>query len=276
MSNATATVEAVRRPEPKLSSPPPAEPPRQTPRPTPPPTLMLMEASSDLGRRSATLAVSMSLHFLLVLAIVLVPLVFYDSLPSQDVLKAFFVQPLEIAPPPPPPPPPSAARTIVKAMPKAIQPTAGFVAPIEVPNQVQPEESLDLGVEGGVAGGVEGGVPGGVIGGVVGGLPTSLPPPPAQVVRIGGKIAQPRIVRRVEPVYPQLAAAARLGAIVVLEAEVDVRGYVKTVKVLSGHPLFDEAAMEAVKQWRYQPLLLNGEPTGFILSVVVTFNLRSS
>ena len=60
----------------------------------------------------------------------------------------------------------------------------------------------------------------------------------------------------------------------VLEAEVDTRGVVKTVKVLSGHPLFDDPALEAVRQWRYQPLLLNGEPTGFILSVVINFNLR--
>jgi periplasmic protein TonB len=275
MSHATATVEAVHRPtEPKLETKEPS--PATKPRPTPPPTLMLTELPSDLGRRSATLAVSMTLHAVLVLAIVLVPLAFYDSLPTQDVLKAFFVQPLEIAPPPPPPPPPAASRAAVKAPPKVAQPTAGFVAPIEVPNQVQPEESLDLGIEGGVSGGVEGGVPGGVVGGVVGGLPTALPPPPAQVVRIGGKIAQPRIVSRVDPVYPDLAAAARLGAVVIVEAEVDVHGVVKSVKVLSGHPLFDEAALNAVKQWRYQPLLLNGEPTGFILSVVITFNLKTS
>ena len=55
----------------------------------------------------------------------------------------------------------------------------------------------------------------------------------------------------------------------ILEAEVDVRGYVKAVKVLRGHPLFDEAATDAVKQWRYQPLLLNGEPTGFVLTVTM-------
>ena len=60
----------------------------------------------------------------------------------------------------------------------------------------------------------------------------------------------------------------------VLEAEVDTRGHVKFAKVLSGHPLFDDAALEAVRQWRYQPLLLNGEPTGFILSVVINFNLK--
>jgi protein TonB len=150
------------------------------------------------------------------------------------------------------------------------------VAPIEVPSEIKPEEALDLGIEGGVVGGVEGGVPGGVVGGVVGGLPTGAPPPPARVVRIGGQIAQPRIIRKVEPVYPDLAIQSRIGALVILEAEVDVRGHVKNVKVLRGHPLFDESAMQAVKQWRYQPLLLNGEPTGFILTVTVTFNLRAS
>ena len=103
----------------------------------------------------------------------------------------------------------------------------GFVAPIEVPNTIKPEEGLDLGVEGGVPGGVEGGVPGGVVGGVVGGLPTEAPPPPAKVVRIGGQIAQPKIIRKVEPVYPDLAKASRVSALLILEAEVDVRGYVQ-------------------------------------------------
>ena len=150
----------------------------------------------------------------------------------------------------------------------------GFVAPIDVPNTIKPEEGLDLGVEGGVPGGVEGGVPGGVVGGVVGGLPSEAPPPPAKVVRIGGQIAQPKIIRKVEPVYPDLAKASRVSALLILEAEVDVRGYVKAVKVLRGHPLFDDAALEALKQWRYQPLLLNGEPTGFILTVTMNFNLQ--
>src|SRR6185436_13814232 len=128
-----------------------------------------------------------------------------------------------------------ASARAVKAPPKIVEPTRAFVAPIEVPNEVRPEEGLDLGVEGGVAGGVEGGVPGGVVGGVVGGLPTALPPPPAPVVRIGGRLLPPRIVRKVEPVFPDLAVSARIGAMVVLEAEVDTRGYVKFAKVLSGH-----------------------------------------
>ena len=83
----------------------------------------------------------------------------------------------------------------------------------------------------------------------------------------------PERVRYVQPGYPQLAVASHISAIIILEAQVDIRGIVKTLSVLRGHPLFDDAAVEAVKQWRYKPLLLNGEPTEFILTVTVAFNL---
>ncbi len=109
---------------------------------------------------------------------------------------------------------------------------------------------------------------------MIGDLPTSAPPPPPRVVRIGGGIAAPRLVRRVDPAYPAIAAAARVSATVQLEAEVDARGEVARVRVERGHPLFDEAAVAAVRQWRYQPLLLNGEPTGFVLTVTVRFDMR--
>ena len=239
-------------------------------------SLILTEPESHKGRKGATFFMSLLLHSALVLAVAVLPLLYYDALPSQEALKAFFVQPLEVAPPPPPPPPPAASSAVARPAPKIeVQQPSGFVAPIDVPNEIKPEEALDLGIEGGVAGGVEGGVPGGVVGGVVGGLPSG-PPPPARVVRIGGQIAQPRKIRNVDPTFPELAVQSRIGALVILEAEVDTRGFVKNVKVLRGHPLFDEAAMLAVKQWRYQPLLLNGEPTGFILTVTVNFNLKPS
>jgi protein TonB len=106
----------------------------------------------------------------------------------------------------------------------------------------------------------------------VGGLPQE--PPPPQVVRIGGKIVAPKLVRSVTPVYPQLGVNAHISTIVILEAQVDTHGFVKTVRVLRGNPLFDEPAVEAVKQWRYQPLLLNGQPTEFILTVTVNFSLK--
>jgi protein TonB len=239
-------------------------------------SLVVTTPEARTGSKSATFFISVILHGLLVLAVAVLPLLFYDALPGQDALKAFFVAPLEVAPPPPPPPPPPAnARTVIKQAPKVdLQQTSNFVAPIEVPTEIKPEEGLDLGVEGGVPGGVEGGVPGGVVGGVVGGLPSDAPPPPSRVVRIGGQIAPPKRIRIVQPAYPDLAVQSRVSAAVILEAEVDTRGVVRTVKVLRGHPLFDEAAMAAVKQWRYQPLLLNGEPTAFILTVTVNFNLQ--
>lgn len=241
-------------------------------------SLVVTRQEARTGRKSATFFISLVLHTALVLMVAVLPLLFYDALPSQEALRAFFVQPLELAPPPPPPPPPpAAARAVVRPAPKVdLQQANAFVAPIDIPDEIVPEASLDLGIEGGVVGGVEGGVPGGVVGGVVGGLPTGAPPPPARVVRIGGQIAQPRIIKKVEPIFPDLAVQSRISALVILEAEVDVRGHVKSVKVLRGHPLFDDSAVQAVKQWRYQPLLLNGEPTGFILTVTVNFNLRSS
>jgi len=239
---------------------------------------VLTQPERHAGRKSTTLFISIVLHSLLVVAIAIVPLLFYDALPSQDALKAFFVAPMELAPPPPPPPPPPAgARAVVRAAPRVVsQQPQGFVAPIEVPDQIKPEDTgLDLGVEGGVPGGVEGGVPGGVIGGIVTGLPQEAPPPPARVVRVGGQIKEPKKIRNVAPVYPDLAVQSRVAAILILEAEVDTRGLVRSVKVLRGHPLFDDAAIEAVKQWRYQPLLLNGEPTAFIVTVTMNFNLAA-
>jgi protein TonB len=216
-----------------------------------------------------------AIHATLLAAVVLLPILFYNTMPEPGAaVRAFFVAPVDAAPPPPPPPPPPAAARVVRTVTPRVQPTepGRFVAPIEIPDQVKPEVGIDLGVEGGVPGGVEGGVPGGVLGGVVGGLP-SAPPPPTKVVRIGGSIVAPKILKKVPPEYPALATAARVSGIVIIEAQVDTHGQVKTATILRGVPLLDAAALDAVRQWRYQPLLLNGEPTEFILTVTVTFTL---
>jgi protein TonB len=125
-----------------------------------------------------------------------------------------------------------------------------------------------------VPGGVEGGVPGGVVGGIVGGLPQASPPPRPRV-RIGGSLIAPKLLKKVAPAYPELARQARVSGVVIMEAIVGVDGRVQSVKVLRGHPILDPSALEAVRQWRYQPLLLNGIPTEFILTVTLVFNLSS-
>ena len=230
-------------------------------------------------RRELALPASVALHTAGALALAIVPLLLADALPEPSGgVRAFFVEPIA-APPPPPPPPPPAARAVAAARvaPKAPPLPAGFVAPIEVPTEIRPEEGLDLGgIEGGVAGGVEGGVPGGVVGGVVGGLPDAPPPPPVKAVRVGGDIREPRKVVDVAPVYPVLAAKAGVQGIVIVEATIDTRGRVVGATVLKGVPMLDDAALEAVRKWVYTPTLLDGVPTPVIMTVTVRFTLKTA
>ena len=206
-------------------------------------------------------------------AILVVPLLTDEPLPDQvGQVKAFFAEPIALAPPPPPPPPGVRLGAAVREPAKSVTP-AGFVAPVEVPTEIVPEAGFDLGVEGGLPGGVEGGVPGGVVGGIVGGLPDAPPPPPSGPVRVGLDVKEPRKVKDVRPVYPSIAVEGRLEGVVVLECVIDPRGRVADVQVMKGLPLLDDAAIEAVRQWVYTPTLINGVPTSVIMTVRVTFRL---
>jgi periplasmic protein TonB len=224
--------------------------------------------------QSKTLPVSIAIHGLMLVLILVVPLLMSEEIPEPtSVVKAFFVEPAAPPPPPPPPPPPAPKAAIQpKIPPKPVEVTTpNFVAPVEVPQEIKPEQGLDLGVEGGVPGGVEGGVPGGVVGGVVGGLPDA--PPPVQAVRVGGQIKEPKNLKRVQPVYPDIAKQARVQGVVILECTISPQGKVSEVKVLRGIPLLDQAAVDAVKQWIYTPTLLNGVPVPVIMTVTVKFGL---
>jgi protein TonB len=200
-----------------------------------------------------------------------------DKIPEVPTVMAF----VATAAPPPPPPPPPAARTERASQPSKPTPTSGptFLAPAEIPVGIQPESGFDMGDEGGVVGGVEGGIPGGVPGGILGGVTVTdvmppPPPPPPKPRRVGGDLQAPALIHRVEPTYPGVAVSAKVTGLVILEATVDETGAVSDVKVLRPIPLLDEAAIKAVKQWRYQPLMLNGIPVPFILTVTLTFSLR--
>jgi len=235
---------------------------------------------SDAVRRktaqSQTLPISIGLHVVIILAVILVPLLTSEALPEPSAAaRAFFVEPPSAPPPPPPPPPPAPkAANVPKTPPKPVsQEEPKFVAPIDVPTEIKPEEGIDLGVEGGVPGGVEGGVPGGVVGGVVGGLP-SAPPPQEQPVRVGGNIKEPKKIKNVNPVYPDIAKQARVQGIVILECVISPQGKVTNVTVLRGIPLLDQAAQDAVRQWVYSPTLLNGVPVPVIMTVTVNFKLN--
>jgi protein TonB len=237
--------------------------------------LVLGPSPRGRGRRTLTLPVSASAHALMIAAIVLVPLLSHETLPDPAAgVRVFFAEPAAMPPPPPPPAARPAAVSRPAAVPASLR-AASFVAPIETPVEVPTDDGFDLGVEGGQPGGVEGGVPGGVVGGVVGGLPDLPAPPPAapRVVRVGGDVKPPAKIKHVDPLYPPLARLANLEGTVILECVINPLGQVVDIKVLRGWPMLDGAAVEAVRQWRFTPTLMNGIPVSAVMSVTVRFTL---
>jgi protein TonB len=152
--------------------------------------------------------------------------------------------------------------------------------PSKIPSKVQmireDEAPPDLGA-GGVPGGVPGGIPGGSAGGVIGGILSSTAALPKvatpQRVRVSSGVSTGLLIKKVTPNYPQLAKQARIQGSVVLQAEISKEGTIQNLQLISGHPMLAPAAIEAVKQWRYKPYLLNGEPVAVETQVVVNFSL---
>jgi protein TonB len=195
------------------------------------------------------------------------------ELPKAPDALAFVAEMPTVAPPPPPPaaPAPSQPRAV---SPKAA-PVSPLAAPIEAPAQIEPEAPAVAGIDEGVPGGVEGGIASGIVGGVPGILEGPPPPPVShEPVRIGGQMQAPALLKRVEPIYPPIAQHASIDGVVILNAIVDEHGRVQSVKVLRGHPMLGKAATEAVQQWVYEPLRLNGTPTPFELTVSLWFHFE--
>jgi len=104
-------------------------------------------------------------------------------------------------------------------------------------------------------------------------LPPPLPTPPVKPVRLHSGMREPRKIFDVKPIYPALAQTVRREGLVILEAIIDAKGVVESVRVLRGVQLLDEAAVTAVQQWRFTPALLNGEPVPVVMTVTVNFQL---
>jgi len=237
-----------------------------------------------------TVLVSFIAQCILIAIAVIIPMIYFDVLPSAT-LSAMLVAP----PPPPPPPPPPAATPppkVVKVIPRQFD-AGRLMAPKVVPKEIAQIKEEELpppsagvgGVVGGVPGGVPGGTPGGVLGGIIGSVPSAAPPPPPppkkeepkpvtpQRIRIGGSVQQAKLIRQIRPNYPPLAKQARISGTVELKAIIAKDGTIQDLKVIRGHPLLVQAALDAVKQWIYQPTLLNGEPVEVETTVDVNFTL---
>jgi periplasmic protein TonB len=235
----------------------------------------LIESGNKLKtKRLSTTILSFALQVGLICILILIPLIYTDALPKGN-LMTFLVAP----PPPPPPPPPAAAPVkVVKIQSEVIN--GQLRTPTKIPDKIQmikeEEAPPDLGA--GVPGGVPGGIPGGSTGGVMGGILSSTQVAVPKIatpqrVRVSSGVFSGYLIKKVQPNYPPLAKAARIQGTVVLQAEISKDGTIQNLQLISGHPMLAPAAIEAVKQWRYKPYLLNGEPVAVDTQVDVIFSL---
>ena len=215
-----------------------------------------------------TLGVSLLVHAAAVAAILIAPLL--AAPPRLPVPDASFilVRPArvpvpEVAPPEAPSPEGAPAST------ETVGPVSSEPAPIVEPTSIAPPlfapERLATSLPG---------VPRASDG--AGGAPQAPPGPPVTVAEprpVGGVIGRPEKVLDVPPAYPPIARAAGIAGIVIVEAVIDEIGVVRDARVLRSVPLLDEAALTAVRQWRFTPTTLNGVPIPVVMTVTVRFEL---
>lgn len=222
---------------------------------------------AGVGARSRyTVPVSLAAHAAAVVAVVVVPLVASDALPAlRSRLELSMITP--VVPPDPPRPRVLRAATVAPANPDA----APLITPTGVTTEPEWQRDPSLAVDDGP----------GVLGGIEHGVDLLTPPPPARIeaaqpatVPVGGVVKAPAKTHDAAPLYPALAQAARVQGVVIIQATIGVDGRVVDAAILRSVPLLDDAALTAVRQWRYTPTLLNGQPVAVVMTVTVDFRLR--
>lgn len=233
----------------------------------------LIESGGRLKtKRGRTTLVSFILEAIVVVILILIPLMFTEALPKGQ-LMTFLVAP----PPPPPPPPPPAVVHVTKVVETDIV-NNQLRTPTKIPKKIEiiKEDEAPPPSTTGVIGGVPGGPgsPSGVIGGIINSTPIAVPKIAVSRVRVSSGVTQGLKVHDVQPQYPQMAKIARVQGPVVLAAIIGKDGAIQNLRVIStASPLLNQAALEAVKQWKYRPYILNGEPVEVDTTITVNFTL---
>jgi protein TonB len=203
-------------------------------------------------------------------AMVLVPLIYPEALPSLEL-------PFLVAVPPPPPSPPPVARQAASAATSASPALEDPLAPPrQIPDRIamvhdagpapnEPIGTLDTGT--GVPDGIGDGFPSRP-------ATTVVRAAPSGPERISSGTAASIAIYKPIPVYPAIAKAAGIQGTVVIEATISKQGTIENLRVESGPAMLRQAALDAVSQWRFRPYLLNGEPVAVETTVNVVFNLQ--
>lgn len=219
---------------------------------------------------SGSVPVSIAVHLVVLLVLVVFPLT-NITVPIPAVAIDPWVH-AEALPPPPPlaTRPPSAPASTTTSTPGP---------PTKAPDHIAPEQTIvppSIAIGDRADGGVDFGTPGSV----ALSLPPSPPPPapepakPQGPVRVAQLPEPPHKTVDVRPVYPEIARAAHKEGTVILEAVLDTTGRVTQLRVLRSEPLLDQAALDAVRQWRYSPSLFYGKPVSVLMTITVRFTLQ--
>ena len=232
----------------------------------------LLESSTQKKKTNTSWSVVLSaiIQISVLSVLVLLPLLYTQALPKAMLAT------LLVAPPPPPPPPPPPVKAVIKPVARLIQ-SGKLVQPRAIPKEVAVFKEAELPpdvVNNSNQGGVFGGIPGQ---GLMAESGPVVPPPPKAApparIKQGGAVTAASIISQTKPNYPPLARQARIQGTVVLHAIIDKDGKVAQLEVISGHPLLVQSALDAVKQWRYKPTLLNGDPVEVDTTITVTFTM---
>ncbi|MGB9836450.1 MAG: energy transducer TonB [Candidatus Saccharicenans sp.] len=228
--------------------------------------------------RSKALALPLAIfiHLLFAAMLIALPLISVGSLPQVQVYSAFLAP---IPSPTPPPAPPKGGsksgtgQVVKKQRAVAIEP-GKLVVPIEIPDKINEEELSGYGDKVGVPWGVDYGEEKNTWNETLEKLVQAPIGKEEEPVRVMGEIKQPKLLHRVEPVYPDIAVKARVEGTVILEATTDIYGRVQNIRVMRSVPLLDQAAIEAVRQWVYEPMIINGRPRSVTFTVTIIFKLQ--
>ncbi len=228
----------------------------------------------------ATLPFSIILHVLI--GVGALAITFWDidmpGVPPPTNDSYFILEAVPVPPPPPPPPPPPAKAA--EETPKPTKLPDGF-APTAIADEIpvlEPEiaDNAQAGTDGGVAGGIEGGETGGVVGGTPGGLTMEPPKVPDVIVIPRDEHLPLKVLSQNYPMYPDKWLGRRIESVVVLRYMIDKKGHVSKVEVIQASPFpeFNKESVNAIRSWRFQPLVIAGEPKEVIHELTIYFKLE--
>jgi periplasmic protein TonB len=228
-------------------------------------------------RKPVTVALSVFLELLALCILILIPLIYTQALPGAQLRNLLIA-----------PSPPIAARPIervTKPQPRAIARVLNsriLLAPITIPKKVNTMSEAAPAPEVGIAysaGESDAAINSG-FGPSIYWIPSASPPPlrpkpkPAsEPIRVTSGVSEANLIRKIQPVYPSIARAARIQGTVEFTAMISKEGDIANLQLVRGHPLLVNAAREAVLRWKYRPTLLNGRPVEVITIIVVNFTL---